>query len=596
MHVSGIGHFHVGLDDSELGSRYDHSVVWRLLAFAMPYRKLLATTLFSLFIYSATVVAIPWIIQSATDNYIGSTNPGNMVLPIVIFFSVTSVQYLFNYFHLRSLAIITQKVLYKLRLKTFSHIQDLSLSFFDANPTGKIMSRIQNDIQQLQEFLSILILSFADLLSLIGITIAMMLMHTQLAVTTVTIIPFLFITVYIWQKYARPEFLAVRYKLATLNSELQENISGIRLIQSLNRQQTNIKHFGQTNNDYLASSLRASKISNILLPIVEGLTAVGLSLVVVFGGQMIAGGELTTGILIAFVLYIQRFFDPIRNLTMHYTQLQRAMASGNRIFSLLDQTPAIADQETPVFITQLVGTIEYRNVSFEYKENIPVLNDINFVINPGENIALVGPTGAGKTTIIKLLLRFYDVTNGGIFIDQQNIKSLSRSSYTNNIGLVPQDPHIFSGSILENIQYNTPDISLDRIKEITKMLGANQFIEQLPDGYLFTVGERGTQLSAGYRQLLSFARAVAKNPKILVLDEATSYVDTPTEILIQKALSVLLKSRTSIIIAHRLSTVRHVDRILVIDQGKIVAEGAHDQLILKSNLYRRLCDSGLDSI
>ena len=596
MHVSGIGHFHVGLDDSELGSRYDHSVVWRLLAFAIPYRKLLATTLFSLLIYSATVVAIPWIIQSATDNYIGSTNPGNMVLPIVIFFSVTSVQYLFNYFHLRSLAIITQKVLYKLRLKTFSHIQDLSLSFFDANPTGKIMSRIQNDIQQLQEFLSILILSFADLLSLIGITIAMMLMHTQLAVTTVTIIPFLFITVYIWQKYARPEFLAVRYKLATLNSELQENISGIRLIQSLNRQQTNIKHFGQTNNDYLASSLRASKISNILLPIVEGLTAVGLSLVVVFGGQMIAGGELTTGILIAFVLYIQRFFDTIRNLTMHYTQLQRAMASGNRIFSLLDQTPAIADQETPVFITQLVGTIEFRNVSFEYKENIPVLNDINFVINPGENIALVGPTGAGKTTIIKLLLRFYDVTNGGIFIDQQNIKSLSRSSYTNNIGLVPQDPHIFSGSILENIQYNTPDISLDRIKEITKMLGANQFIEQLPDGYLFTVGERGTQLSAGYRQLLSFARAVARNPKILVLDEATSYVDTPTEILIQKALSVLLKARTSIIIAHRLSTVRNVDRILVIDQGKIVAEGPHDQLILKSNLYRRLCDSGLDSI
>ena len=326
------------------------------------------------------------------------------------------------------------------------------------------------------------------------------------------------------------------------------------------------------------------------------LTAVGLSLVVVFGAQMIAGGDLTTGILIAFVLYIQRFFDPIRNLTMHYTQLQRAMASGSRIFSLLDQKPAVADPTTPVVIKQLLGTIEYKNVSFEYKENIPVLDDINFVINPGENIALVGPTGAGKTTIIKLLLRFYDVTHGGIFVDQYNIKELSRSSYTANIGLVPQDPHIFSGSILDNIRYNTPDISLERIKEITKLLGADQFIEQLPNGYLSAVGERGTELSAGYRQLLSFTRAVVKNPKILVLDEATSYVDTPTEILIQQALGILLKSRTSIIIAHRLSTVRHADRILVIDQGKIVDEGPHDQLILKSDLYRRLCDVGLDNI
>ena len=596
MHVSGIGHFHVGLDDSELSAGYDHSVVWRLLAFALPYKKLLATTLLSLIIYSGTVVGIPWIIQSAIDDHIGSAKSGNVAFPIIVFFSVTSTQYLFNYLHLRSLAIITQKVLYKLRLKTFSHIQSLSLSFFDTNPTGKIMSRIQNDIQQLQEFLSILILSFADLLSLVGITVAMILMHTQLALTTVTIIPFLFIAVYVWQKYARPEFLAVRYKLATLNSELQENISGIRLIQSVNRQKANIEHFSQTNNDYLSSTLRTSKISNVLLPIVEMLTAVGLSLVVVFGAQMIAGGDLTTGILIAFVLYIQRFFDPIRNLTMHYTQLQRAMASGSRVFSLLDQKPAVADRPSPVVIKQLIGTIEYKNVSFEYKENIPVLNNINFVINPGENIALVGPTGAGKTTIIKLLLRFYDVTNGGIFVDQYNVKELSRSSYTANIGLVPQDPHIFSGTILDNIRYNTPDISLKRIKEITKLLGADQFIEQLPNGYLSAVGERGTELSAGYRQLLSFTRAVVKNPKILVLDEATSYVDTPTEILIQQALGILLKSRTSIIIAHRLSTVRHAHRILVVDQGKIVAEGTHDQLMLKSNLYRQLCDVGLDNI
>ena len=595
MHVSGIGHFSVGLDDSELGSHYDHSVILRLLDYVKPHKKLLSTTLLSLLLYTVTVVAIPWIIQSTIDNYVTPSRQATIILPLTIFFSVTFSQYLFNYLHLRSLAIITQMVLYGLRTKTFAHIQDLSIPFFDSNSTGKIMSRIQNDIQQLQEFLSILILSFADLLSLIGITIAMVIMHAKLAITTITIMPLLFVTIYVWQKYAKPEFLVVRYKLATLNSELQENISGIRLIQSLNRQNVNIDHFSDTNNEYLVSSLKATKIANILLPIVEVLTALGLGLVVIFGGQMISAGDVTTGVLIAFVLYIQRFFDPIRNLTMHYTQLQRAMASGSRIFNLLDQIPTVADPISPNIITNIKGRIEYRTVHFEYKANIPVLNGINLVIEPGEKVALVGPTGAGKTTIIKLLLRFYDVTGGNILVDQQNIRTLTRSSYTSHIGLVPQDPHIFSGSILDNIMYNTPYISLEDVKGIAKMLGAHDFIEQLPNGYLSVVGERGIELSSGHRQLISFTRAIAKNPKILILDEATSYIDTPTELLIQNALNSLLESRTSIIIAHRLSTVRYADRIVVVDQGNLVAQGTHDQLMLSSSLYRDLCNAGLDN-
>ncbi|MFQ5860650.1 MAG: ABC transporter ATP-binding protein, partial [Dehalococcoidia bacterium] len=585
-------HWHYGqlgnIDEEQLGRLYDQRVVLRLLGYLRPYRTLTLLSVLGMLLYTLTIVAMPWIIQQAIDSVVASQSLAGLRTAVLLFAANAVVNYAANYFHLRALAQMGQRVLYDLRTHLFHHLQRLSLSFFDRNEVGRVMSRIQNDVQQLQEFLSILILGLGDLLTLLGIIAAMLLMHLPLALITLTVLPVLFLIMVVWQRYAQVSFMRVRRAIAMVNVGLQENISGVRVIQSLNRQEANIERFDQLNSSHLDANLQASRLSSALLPTVEVLTAVATGLIIVFGGAMVLRGELAVGVLVAFALYIQRFFDPIRNLTMQYTQLQRAMTSGARIFELLDTQPEVTDRPDAQELPRIRGEIRFEDVSFAYQPGQEVLHHIHLHIRPGETVALVGPTGAGKTTLVALAARFYDVTQGCITTDGVDIRQLSQASLASQRAMVLQEPFLFSGTIAENIRYCREGLSDEEIIRAARLVGAHEFITRLPQGYDMPVQERGGNLSVGQRQLIALARAVAAAPHILTLDEATASIDSHTEMLIQQALKQVLQGRTSLVIAHRLSTVRSADRIVVLDGGRIVEEGSHEALLRQGGLYTQL--------
>ena len=574
-----------GLDDEVEGPLYDHQVVLRLMRYLRPYRREVALNIGTMLVYTLSLVALPWMVKLVIDDYIADGDLTGLNLVALLFAIVALVQFGANYVHLRIMAYVSQRVLFKLRVDLFSHLQRLSVSFFDRNEVGKVMSRVQNDVEQLDNFLSILILSLADVLGLGGIIAAMVVMDAQLAAITLSVVPLLFVMLSVWQRYARKPFMRVRQALAIVNTGLQENISGVRVVQSLNREQASIRRFGQVNHDHLDANLKASRILAALLPSVEALMALALAMVVFFGGSMVLRGSLQVGVLVAFALYIQRFFEPVRNITMYYGQLQRAMVSGARIFELLDVKPEVADRTGAINISRARGEVRYERVGFHYEPESPVLRDIDLHIRSGETVALVGPTGAGKTTLVSLLLRFYDATQGRITIDGHDIREASLDSLAPLIGIVPQEPYLFSGTLKENIRYNSAEATDEDVTSAAKAVGAHEFISRLDHDYNTPLLERGGNLSVGQRQLISFARALVANPRILILDEATANIDTFTEMLIQQALGRLLKGRTAIVIAHRLSTVRNADRIVVLDQGRIVEEGSHSQLMDRDGLY-----------
>ena len=419
-------------------------------------------------------------------------------------------------------------------------------------------------------------------------------MSPKLAIITLSVVPLLFVVLTVWQRYAKLSFMRVRSAIAEVNSGLQENITGVRVVQSLNRQGVNIRRFGEANHEHLDANLQAGRFSAALLPSVEVLTAMGLALVVFFGGAMVLDGNLEVGALIAFALYIQRFFEPIRNLTMEYGQLQRAMASGARIFELLDTEPEVVDAPSPVRLDKVRGEVRYEGVGFQYGSEPAVLQDVNLDIRAGETIALVGPTGAGKTTLVSLLMRLYDVTEGRITIDGHDLRDVSLDSLARQLSVVPQEPFLFSGTVRENIRYNKAEASDEDVERAARAVGAHDFISRMENGYDTPLQERGGNLSIGQRQLISFARALAADPRILILDEATANIDTHTEMLIQEALGELLRDRTALVIAHRLSTIRNSDRIIVVDQGRLVEQGNHAELIAMDGLYARLYSYSTD--
>ncbi|MBI4298036.1 MAG: ABC transporter ATP-binding protein [Chloroflexi bacterium] len=589
------GTLHSALDEVEaLGKFYDQRVVSRLFAYAAPHKRLLALAALGVLLYTASSLATPRLIGYGIDHFVKEGSFSGLHFLAIAYFLIAAVGYAANYVYLVSVARVGQRVLFTLRSQMFHHLQGLSLSFYDANEVGIIMSRVQNDVTQLQEFLNTVVVSTADILSLVGIVAILFWMDVPLAAIALSTMPVLIVIMIFWQRRARQRFMAVRRAIAIVNAGLQENISGVRVIQSLRREDQNLRDFDRRNEGHMEASLRAGRLAAFLNTIVEPLVAAALATVIIYGGWRVTQGALAVGVLVSFVLYIQRFFDPIRSLTMQYTEVQRAMISGVRIFEILDTNPAIKDEEGAAELPSIHGRVKFEKVSFSYVPGVNVLQDINLDAQPGETIALVGPTGAGKSTMVSLLARFYDVTEGKITVDGHDLRSVARRSLASQMGMVLQEPFLFSGTIRENIKYARPDASEDEVVTAAKAVGAHDFILRLDKGYDTPVQERGINLSVGQRQLISFARALLANPRILILDEATANVDTQTELAIQRALGNLLAGRTSFVIAHRLSTIREASRIAVLDHGRIVDIGTHHDLLSKDGLYRRLYTMSYD--
>ena len=483
----------------------------------------------------------------------------------------------------------SQRVMYDIRMQILRHLQRLSLSFFDRNPIGRLVTRATNDVEVLHEmFTSIVIMLLRDVFILVGVVVLMLRLNWRLALVSFAVLPFMAWATVVFSVKIRDAFREVRMRVARINATLQESISGMRVTQIFRREDESMRRFRKINHDNFLAAMRQIRVFAMFMPLMELASAVAIGLVIWYGGGQVLRSTLSLGTLVAFLSYVQMFFRPIRNLTEQYSTMQQAMASSERIFMLLDNEDVIPEPEDPVRPEKREGRIEFDDVCFAYVDDEWVLKHVSFNVEPGETVAIVGATGAGKTSIISLLERFYDVRSGSILFDGVDIRNMSKDYLRSQLGLVMQDVFIFAGDIKGNIRLGKDDVADEDLKRIASHVHADHFIERLPGGYDEEVRERGSTLSTGQRQLLAFARALAFDPLVLILDEATSNIDTETERLIQDALVRLLEDRTSIVIAHRLSTIQHADRILVMHHGRICEEGTHQELLAKRGYYYRL--------
>jgi ABC-type multidrug transport system fused ATPase/permease subunit len=578
-----------GFDSDEvLGKIYDSRVIAKLPRYLLPVKKWIGIGAGGMLIMSLTTLAMPYLTAIAT-NYIVQGNLGGLNIVAIAFVAISVVMWFGGYWQNLYLSYAGQDVIYRMRTELFDHLQKQSLSFYDTHQVGKLMSRVQNDVAQLQDLVTQGILSlFASLLTLVGIAAIMLTMNWRLGLIMLTIMPVMIVGVWIWQKYARRAFIRVRTAIATVNSQLQEDIAGVRVVQSLSRERENMGQFDQVNRAHLDANVTAVKFEAVMMPLINILTGISFAIVLIMGGFQVLDGAMEVGFLLGFLMYVQRFFDPILELSMQYTELQRAMASGARIFELLDVQPDIQDSPDAIDLPPIKGDIQFENVSFGYEPDKEVLHDINLSIKPGETVAIVGQTGSGKSSMVSLIARFYEIEKGAVKVDGYDVRKVTQQSLRHQIGIVPQDPVLFTGTIEENIKYGRMTATHDEVVEVAKTVGAHTFINRLDKGYETSVGQRGASLSAGQRQLICLARAIIADPRILILDEATSNVDTHTERIMQRALRKLTKGRTCLTIAHRLSTVTGADRIIVLEHGKIVEEGSHKELLARQGLYHHM--------
>ena len=588
-------------DEDVLGKVYDHTVVTRLSTYIWPYKKEALITIFAVIVYTLGNVSIPLLmmlgINWAINDGVRDGELWRLHVVGIGFMAVTLAHFGSNYLQMVYMPKVGQGILYSLRTHMFNHLQSLSPAFFHRTSVGRIISRSHGDVLQIQETFELIVESLSDILSLVGIVTIMLIIDWQLALVSLSILPVLFLILGYWQRFARHSFMRIRRAIAMVNGEYNQNITGVRVVESLNRQDVNLQHFDSLNSEHLNANLEAARFSGALQPMVELLIGIGMGFgIVLVGGIMALDGGLEWGVLVAFALWIQRFFEPIRQLTMQYSQLQRAMASGVRIFEVLDLESEVTDKEGAPDMPPVQGHIRFEGVSFYYVPGIDVLEDVNLDIKPGENVALVGSTGAGKTTLVTLIHRFADVTKGRITVDGHDIREVNRRSLVSQMSMVLQEPYLFSGTVRENIRYSHEEASDEEVVAAAEGVGAHEFIMALENGYDTPLAERGVNLSVGQRQLVSFARAIVGNPRIIILDEATANIDTQTELLIQDALKRILRGRTSIVIAHRLSTVRNADKIVVIDRGRIAETGGHQELLSNNGVYARLhaVNYGLD--
>lgn len=507
----------------------------------------------------------------------------------LLFVGILLIGFVVNFGQVYLLQWTGQKIIFSIREKLFTHLEKLSLSFFDNNPVGRLVTRVTNDVQTLNEmYTSVLVNLFKDIFMLVGIMVVMLQMNYKLALYSFAVLPLVIISTVIFRKKAREAYRMVRVRLARLNANLAENINGMKVVQIFNQEKKKFKEFDQINDSYFEATKKELMAYAIFRPAMEVISSLGLATVIWFGGKEVIQGSIQFGVLFAFISYIQQFFRPILDLTEKYNIMQSAMASSERIFMLLDTKEDIVSPENEHELEKVKGAIEFKNVWFAYNEDEWVLRDLNFTINPGETVAFVGATGAGKSSIINLLSRFYDIQQGQILIDGKDIKTLDKYQLRKNIGVVLQDVFLYTGDIKSNIRLNNQNISDEKIQEVAQYVNADHFISDLPNKYDEPVTERGSTLSQGQRQLLAFARTLAFDPAILVLDEATANIDTETEILIQDALEKLIKNRTTLIVAHRLSTIQHADKIIVLHKGKIREMGNHQELLQKNGIYYNL--------
>ncbi len=579
------------IEEDMFGWVFERNIVLRIWEFVRPYKRQLMISIIAVLVFTGTQIAIPLIISYAIDNGLTAGTAGQSALrgAMIAFAIAIGLNYGSAWVQESVVGKAAENVLFDIRTAMFGHLQDVSLTFMDKTEVGRLMSRLQGDVNAMQEFLETSVLSVGDIVLLFGIIGSMLWLNVQLGLMTLCVLPILFLVRVVWLPRAREAFMAAHVANSVANGALAEAIHGVRTVQSMDRQPINFALYDDKALATLQAHRTASKFAQVMVPIVDSLTGIAMAVVVVIGGSMVLDQQLEVGVMVAFLFYIQRFFDPIRSLTMQYSVMQRAMASGQRLIDVLDVAVDIKDAPDAVDLPcNMDGSVEFKDVTFGYNPANPVLKSVNFRVNPGETVALVGPTGSGKSSAMSLLNRFYDVQGGRVLVSGHDVRDVTQSSIGREIAMVLQEPYLFSGTVLENIRYNKDSATKHDVISAAKAVGAHDFIMALPLGYETVMGERGGTLSLGQRQLISFARSLVADAKILVLDEATASIDSYTEMLIQKALVTLLTGRTGLVIAHRLATIRDADKIIVLQAGEVLEQGNHDELMALKGLYAQL--------
>jgi ATP-binding cassette, subfamily B, multidrug efflux pump len=573
----------------------DPQVARRLIGFIAPYKWQMLLSAFLMLVATASSVIGPYLVKVAIDDGLLGRDPIALRNVVLIYLGAAILRWGFIYWRVNIMAWVGQSFIYDLRKRLFAHLQKLSLGFYSRYSVGRVITRVINDVETLREFVIWAVLAIArDLFALVGIIIAMLALNVKLSLITFATIPLMIIATRIYRARARFAYRRVRAAISWVNSVLAENINGIRVVQAFSRQARNYSNFSDfTNRYHLQTVISAAKVAAAFLPVVDILGALAIAAVIYIGGTAVLGESISPGVLVAFVLYIDRYFDPIRDLSRRYDTLQSAMAGGERVLNLMDTPVEVQDAENAPALPPIKGDVRFENVSFNYSDDpTPVLRQIDLFAPAGSTIALVGETGAGKTTLVKLLSRFHDPIEGAVLVDGLDLRTVTQDSLRQQMGIVLQDPFLFNGTVKDNIKFGRLDATDAEVEAAARAVGAHEFIINLRNGYETSVEEGGVLLSVGQRQLISFARALLADPRILVLDEATSSVDTQTEQVIQKALATLLKGRTSFVIAHRLSTITNADKIVVVNDGQIVEQGTHAELMKKQGVYYDLYQSG----